>query len=267
MAAAKRQKRVRKAGGARKGKKGGLHVGRLDFSGKDAKRVQRAARRHAAALGTIGVTVQEIDQHRDRIAEVSKLLARRAGNKSDETTVITDRDDALQKALDRLAHVRRMADLEFNDSRPPATRDRKALTAFGIGQPIPRTVDDLEVAIQGVKSALADKKHTWKQDMAKRGINDASIKTIEDKAAEAKTASTGKSTATTGRREATSALDEPAAEMRRLTSYLRKAGNDVFMGQEQRKDFDPPARPRTKKRAAKGKPANGEQAAAAAGGK
>ncbi len=242
----------------------GVNLSRIQFSVLDGERVQGAARTHFKVLAEIGVTTAELDRQRQILTEVKALISRRGTAQTEEVAELELRDGALQELIDAIAHVRRMADLEFRDSRPNAEQDLAALRAFGVGTHVPVNVPGAERAVDTILAALSNPKNDWKKAIARRGVDSQSVKALQQQLDLAKRASDGRTSAKRGHRQATSALETAAADLRRLTSYLRKAGNDRFAGKPERKDFDPPPRVRTKRRPKK--VAQPPAAAAAAGG-
>ena len=237
-----------KKGPKRKKKSGpsGIDSKRLGRSLVDARFINHAARKHAALLiGDGGVEKAEIDDHKKHIGAVALLLKRRKKTREVVQLDIGLRDSAFQLVLDGIARVRRRADLEFNDGRPAAKREPKALVAFGVGQPMPRTLAEATTVIEAINEGLANP--SWKSAMARRKVDSASMKELGEQLAAVEEAEGALTDATTTRRTTDGALVDPVVEMRRLTSYLRKAGNEVFDGSSLRAEFDPPAGARRKR--------------------
>ncbi len=220
------------------------HETEMDYSLRDAEKVQSAAAEHAAALDDqVGVTAEEIDAHAAVMDRVSTALETHDDQETDVESEAQKRDALLQKAVDGLASIKRRAHLAFSAGRPRAQVDRKALRGFTVGDDLPKTVSAFSAPLRRVERAM--KNAAWKKAMGKRRVTAETIKALRDDVAAATKAAKAHGAVRTNKVTTRDTLEVDVAEMRRLTTYLRTAANEAFFrAPEIKKQFDPPPRGR-----------------------
>lgn len=224
----------------------------LEYSLRDAEKVQGGAVKHEAALAGVGVLASEIKLHGAVTDRVAVALNTHDEQSVDARTEAGARDAELQGAIDKLASVKRRAHLAFSAGRKRADVDRKALRSFGVGIELPRTVPAFKRPLLRIAEAM--KNPDWKKAMARRGVGAAEIKDLNDAVTAASKAAARHGSTRSGKALTHGALVGDVAEMRRLTTYLRNAANAAFHGSAERSDFDPPPRGRPRKKAPESTP-------------
>ena len=217
---------------------------RLEFALRDAAKVNEAAHAHGAALAKVGVTAAEIAAHGALFDKLSGGVAAHADLGAQVSDEVQRKDGALEDALDLFARLRGCARLAF--MRDPS--DAAALRAFGVGEPLPRSLAALTRSMSRVEKGLADR--AWRASLARRGVGAEFVKSLKAAVAACKDAQRSRVEAGTQKTAVSGDVAALFQRLREQTAYLRDAANVVFYGGPERVAFDPPPRVRKAKAAA-----------------